>query len=379
MEHESSDVLHHQALNDIARRLRADLPDLVDETEARLHREQPEVIARIDSALLREAIAATHLGYAALLEGPGAGDGGPDGPRHVAFAAAAAGAGVGLDALLAGYRAGAQVGWAHVERYVAEGAVPSGAVMAAATTSLRYVDVLTADSFAGFARQAEAAGGARARERQALLAALLGGEGDETLAPLAAAARWPVPERLAVAVLLGPARGAEPDGDAVLLGLGDGANVAVVAEAGTAELLATGAALALGPPVPARQAALSLARARRLAALVVAGHLPAGRALRWEDHLAALVVHADAAAGEALGAARLAPLDGLPAARRTLLAETLAAWLDHPGRPTEIAAALHLHPQTVRYRLGRLRERFGDALDDPAARFELALALRAAG
>jgi len=386
MAHESIDDLHHDALKDVARRLRADLPDLVDETEARLHREQPEVIARIDSALLREGIAATHRGFAALLDelaggGSGASDGlgpGPAGTRHVAFAAAASRAGVGLDALLAGYRTGAQVGWTHVERYVAEGEVPSAAVMAMATASLRYVDVLTADSFEGFARQAEAAGGARARERQALLAALLGGDGDEALAPLATAARWPVPERLAVAVLLGPARGTEPDGDAVLLGHGDGARVAVVAEAGTAELLATGVALALGPPVPARQAALSLARARRLAALVVAGHLPAGRPLRWEDHLAALVVHADAAAGAALRAARLAPLDGLPDARRTMLTETLAAWLDHPGRPTEIAAALHLHPQTVRYRLGRLRAFFGDALDDPSARFELVLALRAA-
>ena len=41
-----------------------------------------------------------------------------------------------------------------------------------------------------------------------------------------------------------------------------------------------------------------------------------------------------------------------------------------------MAAELHVHPQTVRYRLARLRERFGDALDDPSARFELALALR---
>ena len=43
----------------------------------------------------------------------------------------------------------------------------------------------------------------------------------------------------------------------------------------------------------------------------------------------------------------------------------------------EIAAALHVHPQTVRYRLGRLRECFGSALDDPEDRFELALVLRA--
>jgi DNA-binding PucR family transcriptional regulator len=38
---------------------------------------------------------------------------------------------------------------------------------------------------------------------------------------------------------------------------------------------------------------------------------------------------------------------------------------------------MHVHPQTVRYRLSRLRERFGDELDSSQARFELELALRA--
>ena len=43
-----------------------------------------------------------------------------------------------------------------------------------------------------------------------------------------------------------------------------------------------------------------------------------------------------------------------------------------------MAAALDVHPQTVRYRLKQLRELFGPALEDPEARFELSLALRAA-
>jgi DNA-binding PucR family transcriptional regulator len=38
-----------------------------------------------------------------------------------------------------------------------------------------------------------------------------------------------------------------------------------------------------------------------------------------------------------------------------------------------------VHPQTARYRLGRLRELFGSALDDPEARFWLQLALRVDG
>ena len=47
------------------------------------------------------------------------------------------------------------------------------------------------------------------------------------------------------------------------------------------------------------------------------------------------------------------------------------------SRPQALAAQLGMHVQSVRYRLGRLRELFGDDLDDPAARFELQIALRA--
>ena len=47
------------------------------------------------------------------------------------------------------------------------------------------------------------------------------------------------------------------------------------------------------------------------------------------------------------------------------LAETLRAWLLHQGRRDDVAAALFVHPQTVRYRMGQLRELYGDRLDDP--------------
>jgi DNA-binding PucR family transcriptional regulator len=46
------------------------------------------------------------------------------------------------------------------------------------------------------------------------------------------------------------------------------------------------------------------------------------------------------------------------------------------GSVSPTAAALGVHPQTVRYRIARLRELFGAALDDPESRFELQLALR---
>jgi len=57
--------------------------------------------------------------------------------------------------------------------------------------------------------------------------------------------------------------------------------------------------------------------------------------------------------------------------------ETALAHLRHDGNAVTMAAAMHVHPQTARYRIARLRELLGDQLDDPDARFELQLALRA--
>jgi DNA-binding PucR family transcriptional regulator len=73
------------------------------------------------------------------------------------------------------------------------------------------------------------------------------------------------------------------------------------------------------------------------------------------------------------------PLDDVPAATRERLAETLLSWLLHQGRREEVAAELHVHAQTVRYRMGQLRELYGDRLTDPAVVRELVIALSAPG
>ena len=57
------------------------------------------------------------------------------------------------------------------------------------------------------------------------------------------------------------------------------------------------------------------------------------------------------------------------------LADTLRAWLLLQGRRDDVAAALFVHPQTVRYRMGQLRELYGDRLDDPDVVLELLIAL----
>jgi DNA-binding PucR family transcriptional regulator len=56
---------------------------------------------------------------------------------------------------------------------------------------------------------------------------------------------------------------------------------------------------------------------------------------------------------------------------------TLAAWLGHQTHTPEVAAALNVHPQTVRYRVRQLQDLLGATLKTPEGRFELALALRA--
>ena len=78
-----------------------------------------------------------------------------------------------------------------------------------------------------------------------------------------------------------------------------------------------------------------------------------------------------------MAARALAPLADLRPAVAEKLTDTLRSWLLHHGRREDVAAALFVHPQTVRYRMGQLREIFGDGLDDPDTVLELTIALSA--
>jgi DNA-binding PucR family transcriptional regulator len=110
--------------------------------------------------------------------------------------------------------------------------------------------------------------------------------------------------------------------------------------------------------------------------LVGRGMLPSEHPTRIDEHLASAIVLQDEGLAVALLARRLEPLVALPAGDRERLLETLAAWLAHQRHTPAVAAQLHVHPQTVRYRIGKLRGLLGDALETPQGRFELELALR---
>jgi DNA-binding PucR family transcriptional regulator len=131
-------------------------------------------------------------------------------------------------------------------------------------------------------------------------------------------------------------------------------------------------AVVVGPARPWLAAASSFQRALRAHRLALG---PQGKPVDTEEHLTGLVLRSDPEALADLRARVLAPLDEVRSATRDKLTETLRAWLLHHGRRDDIAAALFVHPQTVRYRMNQLREFFGDRLDDPQQILELTIAL----
>jgi DNA-binding PucR family transcriptional regulator len=96
------------------------------------------------------------------------------------------------------------------------------------------------------------------------------------------------------------------------------------------------------------------------------------------DHLSTLLLHSDEPLLAQLESRALAPLDAASEGQRPRLAETLLAWLLSGSNVPDVAARLHIHPQTVRYRLRQLEKLFGASLHDPGTRLDLILALRSA-
>jgi hypothetical protein len=305
-----------------------------------------------------------------------------------------------LSALLAAYRVGAQIAWRRFVEAGERAGLQPATLYRLGEAIFAYIDEISGESIEGYAAEQSAAAGERQR-RRAQLVLLLAADPPtppEVMRAAAVRAAWAPPARLAALVVEGidPERLAGRLGPGTLTGPLESADgtpaglraVRVLAFVGDPdaprrraqieEALGTRPA-ALGPTVTAAAAGRSVERARRALDLRAAGALPGEGLLVTAEHAAELLLHADTRLAGELAAARLAPLDALRPGARTRLIETLRAWLDRQGRIDETARALEVHPQTVRYRLAQLRETFGPALDDPEARFELALALRVHG
>lgn len=300
--------------------------------------------------------------------------------------------GRGLDALLSAYRVGARVTWRTVGDHAVEAGASPAVLVELAELLFTYIDGLSALSVRGYAEEQAARAGERDRRRAELARLLVAGIDEDTLRELATLARWPLPDQLA-AVLL-PAGdsplGLPPD---ALLWPRDDDVVALVpcsADFGPNQLQRRlkGVAAVVGLIVAPRDARQSLAAAEALSAIEAAagrsvhrpvrtGDWPRSEPMLVDDHLLDLVLRADSALLERLRTRLLAPLGAVPESARDRLAVTLLAWLAHAGARNAVARALHVHPQTVRYRMNQLREAFGDALEDPERRTALQIVLRA--
>jgi hypothetical protein len=298
-----------------------------------------------------------------------------------------------MDALAAAYRIGTHRAWDDLSAIAVETGLPASEVARFAGLVFDYLDQLSAVSVAGHAAQLADDDRLRERQRATLALALITGQPETELRDAADRANWLVPEALTVVVLPRSSaavarsqlddRTLELDSDlaamvewpqhVVLLVPGDGAG-----RSGRAALLAAiGQQDAIvGPERPWMDVRSSLERAIRVLELGIGqddGH--DGTAIDSDDHLADLVLGADEVARDDLRTRVLEPLAELRPGAAEKLTETLRTWLFHQGRRDDVAAALFVHPQTVRYRLSQLRDLYGDRLEDPAFVRDASIAL----
>ncbi|HEX6116883.1 MAG TPA: helix-turn-helix domain-containing protein [Solirubrobacterales bacterium] len=371
----------------LAKTMRAELPAVIDEVIAEIGREVPEYARPLEGNFGRNVRVGVREALGRFVERVADPEGAAahDPSVYVGLGRGEFREGRTLHALLQAYRVGARVAWRRLSAAALAAGADGRRIAALAESVFAYIDELSAESAEGFALEQAARAGERQRLRERLLALLLADPPAEpaTVAQAAEEAGWALPERVAaiaiaeggeepavVARRVGPtAIGASVEGRALIVLAdpeGPGARAALARALGDA-------GGAVGPTVAPAQARRSFERAA--AALEVVGAEDGGLVIA-EEHLAELLLDRDRQLASELAGRALAPFEGMPEGRRARLVETLAAWLDNDRQPTPTAAALHLHPQTVRYRVRQLRELFGDALDDPRRRFELTLALR---
>jgi hypothetical protein len=291
-----------------------------------------------------------------------------------------------LDSLQAAYRVGARVAWRQIAAAGRRARLDAAQLSLLAEAIFAYIDELSADSVDGYAEAQREAEDVR-RRRHHELAALLARTPIADPADVRAAARaagWKLPRSLAALACTGDEVAAvRRQLPAEVLGtVLDGVGCLLVPDPegpGQGEMLgrATGKrTLALGPAGDPLAFPESWSLARSLLRAAEAGRLPQQGLLRAEEHLGDLLLFEGTSLATRIASQRLAPLDDLTPKARTRMRETALAHVRHGGNAIAMATELHVHPQTARYRIARLRELLGGQLDDPDARFELEVALR---
>jgi hypothetical protein len=373
--------------------LRARLPDVSELTIAAVVAEVPGYRGALSGQMresIEQAVQMALGGFLRLAQHDS--DSNPGTPLQPALDAAyalgrgEARGGRSMDALLAAYRVGARVAWREMSTTVVESDLAAATLASFAELVFAYIDELSAASVAGHADELATTGRVRQRYLERLGQDLIAGAAAEALVADADRADWTVPDTL-TAVLLPTAavrgvaslldrRTLELSADLIGLDLEDTSVLLVPDMGGSSRsqlmrVLQNRSAV-MGPSRPWLTVAASYQRALRTHQLV---GWSAQQPIDSEDHLVTLVLGADLDALADLRARVLEPLSHLRPSTAERLSETLRSWLLHHGRREAIATELVVHAQTVRYRVGQLREVYGDRLNDPRTILELTIAL----
>jgi PucR-like helix-turn-helix protein len=373
------------------------LEQAVDEVIATVAREVPEYRRPLEGSFGRGLAVGVNEAlrqFVALIRDPDAGRE-PGRDVYVGLGRGELRQGRTLDSLQSAYRIGARVAWRRAAAAARRAGADAEQLSALAEAIFAYIDELSADSVEGYAQAQREQEGERQRLRRELLELLLREPPaeDADVRSAASAAGWRLP-RSAAPLAVGEADlgrvGRRLGTDALVAGI-EGVGCALVPGAGTParaselENATRGVTAALGPSVSRSElpGAWSLARAALRAAEAGAlsekgedePHGAPGLVVA-EDHLGELLLFESSGLVERLAARRLAPFEELTPRARERMEETALALVQHGGNAAAMARALHLHPQTIRYRLARLQELVGEQLESPDARFELELALR---
>ncbi|GAA2731779.1 helix-turn-helix domain-containing protein [Actinocorallia aurantiaca] len=285
-------------------------------------------------------------------------------------------------------RAGTSAAIAYITRrdQQAPPEVPGELVGQITASVLAYIDRLAEAVAAGHAEaNAREIGEYQGRRRRLLELLIAGPEPDlKEIRDLAAKAEWALPQAIAVVAVreragLTVRRPALPS--EVLMGLHlddpclvvpdpEGPGRRRMLEHGLSEWTAV-----VGPTVPLTSAVRSLDWARRGLELTRRGHIPGDRLVLAVEHLPSLMILDRPDLLCQVAERRLERLLELRPRQRRVLAETLLACLESGFNATEVAQRLHMHAQTIRYRVRQLEGLLGEGIYDPAGRLELHMVL----
>ncbi|WP_253862528.1 helix-turn-helix domain-containing protein [Prauserella halophila] len=294
-----------------------------------------------------------------------------------------------LDTLQHAYRIGVRVAWRRIMRLGRRSGFSSAVMSQLADRMLALMDELSSVALDGYREAKSEPADPVMAARRRLVRLLAGGRSvaRADVEDLARLARWPVPETV-TAIALSPPVWPSPDeipGEMLADLTGTSPFLLAPAAVTTEEAarlqssLVCGA-VAIGVPVDPFAAADSLRLARRALALAGDGAVPAEDLVVWaEDWLPELLLRTTDAVTSQLRRRLFEPLSALTERQRVRTIETLRAWLEEQGNAHAVAQRLGLHPQTVRYRMRRIEDAFGERLRDPRARFELELAVYSLG